>query len=91
MPVLQRIKGAPYRAPGTVKKAIRVRTSKVATRAGDVGVFVNVRPAKGAKYSTRTRSVMGLKVRTRTLKRASQRGALLAARKLSSAPPVRRG
>jgi HK97 gp10 family phage protein len=35
-----------YRAPGTVKKAISVRTSKLASRAGDVGVFVNVRPAK---------------------------------------------
>lgn len=35
-----------YRAPGTVKKAVAVRTSKIATRAGNVGVFVNVRPAK---------------------------------------------
>jgi len=38
----------PYRKPGTVRDAIRVRTSKQARRAGDVGVFVNVRPAKGA-------------------------------------------
>jgi HK97 gp10 family phage protein len=37
----------PYRKPGTVKKAITVRTSKRDRRAGDVGVFVNVRPAKG--------------------------------------------
>lgn len=36
------------RRPGTVRKAISVRTSKSARRAGDVGVFVNVRPAKGA-------------------------------------------
>ena len=36
------------RKPGTLQKAIRVRTSKRATRAGDVGVFVNVVPAKGA-------------------------------------------
>lgn len=36
------------RAPGTVRRAIAVRTSKAARRAGDVGVFVNVRPAKGA-------------------------------------------
>lgn len=47
---------APYRTPGTVKKAIVVRSSKVARRAGDVGVFVNVRPAKsgarGAKSKT---------------------------------------
>lgn len=36
-----------YRKPGTVQKAISVRTSKLAKRQGDVGVFVNVRPAKG--------------------------------------------
>lgn len=36
------------RGIGTVRKAITVRTSKAARRAGDVGVFVNVRPAKGA-------------------------------------------
>jgi hypothetical protein len=35
-----------YRKPGTVRKAIAVRTSKIARRSGDVGVFVNVRPAK---------------------------------------------
>jgi len=39
---------APYRKPGTVRDAIRVRTSKRDTRSGDVGVFVNVKPAKGA-------------------------------------------
>lgn len=39
-----------YRKPGTVQKAISVRTSKLARRTGDVGVFVNVRPArKGAR------------------------------------------
>lgn len=37
---------APYRKPGTVRDAIRVRTSKADRKAGDVGVFVNVRPAK---------------------------------------------
>ena len=35
-----------YRKPGTVRQAISVRTSKIARRSGDVGVFVNVRPAK---------------------------------------------
>lgn len=40
---------APYRKPGTVKKAITVRTSKADRKAGDVGVFVNVRPAKKAQ------------------------------------------
>lgn len=38
----------PTRKPGTVRRAISVRTSKQARRAGDVGVFINVRPAKGA-------------------------------------------
>lgn len=61
-----------YRKPGTVREAISVRTSKVARRAGDVGVFVNVKPAKGARYKTQ-RHVFGIK--TRRLVRASQRGA----------------
>lgn len=38
----------PYRNSGTVRDAIKVRTSKIARKAGDVGVFVNVKPAKGA-------------------------------------------
>ena len=38
---------APYRKPGTVKQAIRVRTSKADRQQGDVGVFVNVKPLKG--------------------------------------------
>ena len=45
-PVLQPTLRAPYRRAGTVRGAISVRTSKIAQRAGDVGVFVNVRPAK---------------------------------------------
>ena len=49
-----------------------MRTSKVARRNGDVGVFVNVKPAKGARYKT-TRNAAGLKVRRQV--RASQRGA----------------
>ena len=55
-PILGSIVKAPYRQPATVQKAIRVRTSKNARRAGDVGVFVNVKPAKneqrGAKSKT---------------------------------------
>lgn len=42
-----------YRTPGTVRKAISVRTSKLARRAGDVGVFVNVRPAKAGARGAR--------------------------------------
>lgn len=45
-PVLAQALKSPYRKPGTVQKAISVRTSKAARRAGDVGVFVNVKPAK---------------------------------------------
>ena len=47
-PVL-RLRGAlkaPFRKPGTVRDAISVRTSKAARKAGDVGVFVNAKPAK---------------------------------------------
>lgn len=39
---------------GTVRKAISVRTSKLARKRGDVGVFVNVRPAKGAKRGVKS-------------------------------------
>ena len=35
-----------FRTPGLLRRSIVVRTSKAAKRAGDVGVFVNVRPAK---------------------------------------------
>ena len=48
VPVLSGNMKAPYRKPGTVRDAIAVRTSKRDTAAGDVGVFVNVRPAKGS-------------------------------------------
>lgn len=61
-----------YRKPGTVRKVISVRASKEARAAGNVGVFVNVRPAKGARFKTQ-RLAFGLKVRRQV--RASQRGA----------------
>lgn len=47
-------KGVLIRKPGTMAAAIKVRSSKDVNRTGDVGVFVNVRPAKGSnrgKYS----------------------------------------
>ena len=44
---------APYRKPGTIRDAIKVRTSKASTRAGDVGVFVNVKPAKGCNVGAK--------------------------------------
>jgi hypothetical protein len=37
------------RRVGTVRKAISVRTSKLAARRGDVGVFINVRPLTKAQ------------------------------------------
>ena len=44
------------RKPGTVRKAISVRTSKLARRRGDVGVFVNVRPAKAGQRGAKNPS-----------------------------------
>ena len=65
-----------YRTPGLVKKRITVRTSKESRKAGNVGVFVNVKPAEGAKYrTTSVKRVAGLKITDRQLKKASQRGA----------------
>lgn len=37
--------GKQIRTPGLLKSRIKVRTSKEATRAGNIGVFVNVKPA----------------------------------------------
>ena len=44
-PVLQT--SARHSKPGTVKRNIVVRDSKFASRAGDVGVFVSVKPLRG--------------------------------------------
>jgi HK97 gp10 family phage protein len=63
------------RKPGTVRDALTVRTSKAARRRGDVGVFVSVKPAAGARFRSSTSRVLGLKIRTRTQTRATQRGA----------------
>jgi HK97 gp10 family phage protein len=46
-PVLQT--KTPYRNKGTVRKNIVVRTSKYARKAGDLGVFVGVRPLRGVR------------------------------------------
>lgn len=35
------------RSIGTLRRAIAARTSKISTRRGDVGVFVNIKPLKG--------------------------------------------
>lgn len=47
-------KGVQIRTPGLLRKKLKVRTSKQATRDGNVGVFVNIQPAKAGergKYS----------------------------------------
>lgn len=49
-------KPAPYRQPGTVRKAIRVRTSKADRRNGDIGVFVNVKPAKAGQRGAKSKT-----------------------------------
>jgi len=46
-PVLQT--PTPRRNKGTVRKNIVVRTSKFARKAGDLGVFVGVRPLRGVR------------------------------------------
>lgn len=73
VPILQ--SESPYRTKGLLKKRLTVRTSRVARQSGNVGVFVNVKPADGAKYKTTVTDVLGFKVRRRFLKKASQRGA----------------
>lgn len=50
-PVLS--KPSPYRNPGTVKKRIAVRASKFARKAGNEGVYVNVRPLRGKAQNKR--------------------------------------
>lgn len=68
-PVLQST--TPYRTPGLLRKRLMVRVSKSAKAAGNVGVFVNIKPAEGAKYTKH--NLLGVKYKT--VKRASQRGA----------------
>jgi hypothetical protein len=41
-------RGVLIRKPGAVRDAIKTRTSKDTAKTGDVGVFVNVAPARGA-------------------------------------------
>lgn len=51
VPVLARPlyrRGQLWRKPGTVRDAISIRVSKDVRANGDVGVFVNVKPAKGS-------------------------------------------
>jgi len=66
---------APYRTAGLLKKQLMVRTSKASRQAGNVGVFINVKPAAGAKYkSSKSQDLLGAYTK-RTKVRESQRGA----------------
>ena len=66
----------PFRKPGTVKDAVKVRTSKRDSAGGDVGVFVNVKPLPGNKYkTTRRKTIFGTTHHKRVLVRKSERGA----------------
>jgi HK97 gp10 family phage protein len=67
-PVLARATAT--RTPGTLRRAISVRTSKVAKSQGNIGVFVNVKPLPGNKY----RNVKIGSTRRRVLVKRSQRG-----------------
>lgn len=68
-PVLKEL--VPYRTKGLLRKKLSVRVSRMSKSAGNVGVFVNIRPAEGTQYVKH--KVMGVKYKT--VKRESQRGA----------------
>jgi HK97 gp10 family phage protein len=68
-PVLQ-IPSA-YRTKGLLRKRLMVRVSRESRSQGNVGVFVNIKPASGTQYTRH--NING--VRYKTIKRASQRGA----------------
>lgn len=66
---------SPYRTPGLLKKRLVVRTSKAARAAGNIGVFINVKPAAGAKFQrTKGRDLLGA-YSSWKFKKASERGA----------------
>lgn len=61
-----------YRTRGLLKKQLTVRTSKESRQQGNVGVFVNVRPAAAAKFKSLGK-IAGIRVRIK--KTESKRGA----------------
>ena len=75
-PLLSGARKAPYRTRGTVRDAIAVRTSKAERKAGNVGVFVNVKPLPGNKYKTvTTKGWFGGVAKHRALVKRTARGA----------------
>lgn len=61
----------PYRTKGLLRKKLSVRVSRESKSQGNVGVFVNIKPAAGTQYTKH--NILGVKYRT--VKRESQRGA----------------
>jgi HK97 gp10 family phage protein len=53
-PILRPGRRVKFRTPGLLRKSIVVRTSKLARKRGDVGVFVNVRPAKAGQRGAKS-------------------------------------
>ena len=45
----------PYRTKGLLKRRLTVRTSKESRSQGNVGVFVNIRPAKGGERGAKSK------------------------------------
>ena len=65
----------PYRTAGLLKNRLTVRVSKASRSAGNIGVFINVRPADGAKFKTQKNNILGIKWKSKTQTRQSNRGA----------------
>lgn len=66
---------AKHRTRGLLRRRISVRVSRESRQQGNVGLFVNVKPADKAKYATETLRVGRVKIKQRRLVKASQRGA----------------
>lgn len=45
-----------HRTQGTLRRAISVRNSKLAKLRGNIGVFINVRPAKGSERGAKSKT-----------------------------------
>lgn len=65
---------ARYRTRGLLKRRIAVRISRESRKQGNVGVFVNIKPADRAKYATETIRVGRVKIKQSRLVKAGQRG-----------------
>lgn len=64
-----------YRTPGLLKRRLVVRTSRESRRNGNLGVFINVKPAEKNKYSTSVTRIGRVKIKTRRLVKKGTAGA----------------